>query len=64
MHDALLVRRFEGIGNLLREGHRLVERDPASAIRSASVSPSTNSITSARTGGSDEPPIRNLRGRR
>ena len=49
MDDALLVRRFEGVGDLPRDGERVVHRQRLAAMRSASVSPSTSSITSART---------------
>ena len=48
MDDALLVRRFERLGDLLRDRQRLVERDRRRA-RSARErsSPSTSSMTSA-----------------
>ena len=49
MDDALLVRRFERLGDLPRDRQRFVERHRAlRAMRSASVGPSTSSITSAR----------------
>ena len=46
MDDALLVRRFERLGDLLRDRQRLVERNrrPARSDRRASA-PSTSSIT-------------------
>ena len=47
VNDALLVRRFERFGDLLRDRQRLVDRDRPRAMRSASVGPSTSSITSA-----------------
>ena len=50
MDDPLLVRGFEGFGDLLRDRQRFVERDGAARIRRcARSSPSTSSITSART---------------
>ena len=50
MDDALLVRRFERLGDLLRDGQRLVDRDrPRARCAAARSSPSTSSITSART---------------
>ena len=50
MDDALLVRGFERFGDLPRDRERLVERKRARcAMRSASVGPSTSSITSAVT---------------
>ena len=50
MDDALLVRGLERLGDLPGERQRLVERDGACrAMRSASVGPSTSSITSACT---------------
>ena len=48
MDDPLLVRRFERFSNLLRDRERLVERNRPVPIRSASVGPSTSSITNAR----------------
>ena len=49
MDDAVLVRGFERFGDLLRDRQRLVDRNRRLvAIRSASVGPSTSSITSAR----------------
>ena len=48
--DSLLVGRFEGFGDLLRDGQRLVERDgvrASTAVRRSS--PSTSSITRALT---------------
>ena len=50
MDDPLLVRGFERLGDLLRDRQRLVERDGAArdALPPRS-SPSTSSITSART---------------
>ena len=47
MNDALLVRRFERLGDLPGDRQRFVERDRPCAMRSASVGPSTSSITSA-----------------
>ena len=48
MDDALLVRGFERFCDLLRDRERLVERNRVlCAIRSASVGPSTSSMTSA-----------------
>ena len=48
MNDALFVRSLERRSNLLRKRERLVDRNrPAQEIRSASVGPSTSSITSA-----------------
>ena len=46
--DALLVRRLERLGDLPGDGERFIDgnRDPR-AIRSASVGPSTSSMTSA-----------------
>ena len=49
MDDALLMRGFEGIRDLSRDRQRIGEGDPPLRIRSASVGPSTNSNTSART---------------
>ncbi len=49
MDDPLLVRRFERVRDLLRDRQRFVDRDRPRAMRSASVAPSTSSITSART---------------
>ena len=49
MDDAPLMRRLERIRNLPRDGQRLLERDRAAAMRSASVGPSTSSMTSAWT---------------
>ena len=49
MDDALLVRGLQRLGNLLRDGQRLVDRNRPRAMRSASVGPSTSSITSACT---------------
>ena len=46
---ALLVRRFERLGDLPRDRQRFVERQSGPrAMRSASVGPSTSSSTSAR----------------
>ena len=48
MDDSLLVRRFEGLGDLSRDGQRFVERDGAFARYAARASsPSTSSSTSA-----------------
>ena len=47
MDDALLVRGLERFGDLSRDWQRLVDRDWSLAMRSASVGPSTSSITSA-----------------
>ena len=47
MDDALLVRRFERLGDLPRDRQRFVDGIAPRAIRSASVGPSTSSITSA-----------------
>ena len=50
MDDALLVRGFECFGYLPRDVERVLERDPGGAqAMSASVSPSTSSMTSACT---------------
>ena len=49
MNDALLVRRFERLGDLSRDRQRFVERQGPCAMRSASVGPSTSSRTSAWT---------------
>ena len=49
MDDALLVRRFEGVGDLLRDRQRLIERDGSARDALRQVLPSTSSITSART---------------
>ena len=47
--DALLVRRLERLGDLPRDRQRLVEQESRRcAMRSASVGPSTSSMTSAR----------------
>ena len=48
MNDALLMRGFECFGDLLGDRECLIERDRPCAMRSASVGPSTSSITSAR----------------
>ena len=45
--DALLVRRFERLGDLLRDRQRLVERNRAARDPLRQSSPSTSSITSA-----------------
>ena len=47
MDDPLLVCGFERVGNLLGNGERFVDRQRPRAMRSASVGPSTSSITSA-----------------
>ena len=48
MDDALVVRGFERVGDLPRDRQRLVDRRSGPcAIRSASVGPSTSSMTSA-----------------
>ena len=48
MDDALLVRGFERVGDLPRNGQRVGERDGPRAMRSRDrSSPSTSSITSA-----------------
>ena len=49
MDDALLVRRFERLGDLLRDRQRLVDGNRALCDPLASVGPSTSSITSAVT---------------
>ena len=49
MDDALLVRGFERLGDLPRDRQRLVERNRPAAMRSASVGPSTSSMTRARS---------------
>ena len=49
MDDPLLMRSFERLGDLLRDRQRLIERNRSCAMRSASVGPSTSSITSAFT---------------
>ena len=49
MDDALLVRGFERLRDLPRNRQRFVERIGPCAMRSASVGPSTSSITSALT---------------
>ena len=48
MDDALLVRRFERFGDLLRDRQRLVERDRPARDAVRQSSPSTSSMTSAR----------------
>jgi len=45
--DPLLVRRVEAVGDLPRDLERLVDRDGPAATRSASVVPSTSSMTIA-----------------
>ena len=45
--DPLLVSRFERLGDLLRNRERVVERNRALRDRSASVGPSTSSMTNA-----------------
>ena len=47
MDDPLLVRRFERLGDLLRDRQRLVDRDRAARDALRQSSPSTSSITSA-----------------
>ena len=47
MDDALLVRGLERVGNLSRDRQRLVDGIGPRAMRSASVGPSTSSMTSA-----------------
>ena len=47
MDDALLVRRFQRLGNLLRDRQRFVDRDRAARDALRRSSPSTSSITSA-----------------
>ena len=49
MDDALLVRGLERLGNLPRDRQRLVTESARARCRSASVSPSTSSMTSARS---------------
>ena len=49
MDDALLVRRFQRVGHLLRDGSASSTGIAALAIRSASVGPSTSSMTRAVT---------------
>ena len=49
MNDALVVGGLQCFSDLARDGERLFDRDRPGAIRSASVGPSTNSNTSART---------------
>ena len=49
MNDALLVRGFEGFGDLPRDRQRLVQRYGARARCAAPIPPSTSSMTSART---------------
>ena len=49
MDDALLVRGVQGVRDLFGERQRFGERDRPSAMRSASVGPSTSSMTSAWT---------------
>jgi hypothetical protein len=46
MDDAALVRGFERVENLRRDAEGLVQGIAPCTIRSASVSPSTSSITS------------------
>jgi hypothetical protein len=48
MDDPSLVRHVEGIGDLARGGQRILQGSGPRAIRSANVSPSTNSSTNAR----------------
>ena len=47
MDDALLVRRFERVGDLPRDGQRLVERDRPARDALGERRPSTSSMTSA-----------------
>lgn len=47
MDDPLLVRCFEGLGDLLRDGQGFVDRQHPLAMRCDRSSLSTNSITSA-----------------
>ena len=49
VNDALLVRRFERVGNLPRDRERLVDRERPRAMRCERSSPSTSSITRAVT---------------
>ena len=49
MDDAFLVRGFERVGNLPRDRSASSSGSGPCAMRSASVDPSTSSITSART---------------
>ena len=47
--DPVLVRRFERLGDLLGDRQGLIDGIGPRAMRSASVGPSTSSITSARS---------------
>ena len=47
MDDPLLVRRFDRLGDLRRDRQRVVDRNRPCAMRSASVGPSTSSMTRA-----------------
>ena len=49
MHDAALVRVRQRFRDLSSDAKRIFQLERASAIRSASVGPSTSSITSARS---------------
>ena len=50
VHDIVVVRSLEGLGDLPRQGERLTERQPGDLrSRCSSVSPSTTSRTSACT---------------
>ena len=55
MDDAVLVRRFERLGDLARDRQGLVKRYRPAAMRALRSSPSTSSITSARSVGLLEP---------
>jgi hypothetical protein len=45
VHHGLLMGRFERLGDLFRNGERFLHRHGPCLMRSASVGPSTNSIT-------------------
>jgi hypothetical protein len=49
MNDALLVRRFERLGNLLRDRQRFVDGDRPARDALRQILASTSSITSALT---------------
>ena len=49
MDDALLMRRFERVGDLPGDWQRFVEQDRAPRNALGEISPSTSSMTRART---------------
>ena len=49
MDDALVVGLFQGFGDLARDDEAFADGERTSSRRSASVGPSTSSMTSART---------------